>query len=141
MTAFLQFLHGRHPALKFALVGGIGFIVDATTMVLLFDSLGLDLLPARMIAFITAVTSNWFLNRRFTFISLAGNRAASAEWLRFFISALLSAIPNLGVFFLLMQLLPESLPEILFAMSAGILIGYACNYQLAKSWVYKSAAP
>ena len=141
MTAFLQFLQRRHPALKFALVGGIGFIVDTTTMVLLFDSLGLDLLPARMIAFITAVTSNWFLNRKFTFIGLAANGAASAEWLRFFISALLSAVPNLGVFFLLMQLLPESLPAILLAMSAGILIGYACNYQLAKLWVYKSTAP
>ena len=38
-----------------------------------------------------------------------------------------------------MQLLPETLPAIMFAMCCGILAGYACNYQLAKLCVYKSA--
>ena len=39
-----QLLQRRHPALKFALVGGSGFIVDASVLILLYEVLQLDLL-------------------------------------------------------------------------------------------------
>ena len=128
----------RHPAFKFALVGGCGFLVDATLLILLFEALKLDLVTSRSIAFAFAATSNWILNRIFTFADRGRGGRKTAEWLRFIVSAVISAVPNLGLFFLLMQLLPETLPAIFFAMCCGILVGYLCNYQLAKSWVYKS---
>jgi putative flippase GtrA len=136
-----QLLQRRHPALKFALVGGTGFIVDASVLILLYEVLQLDLFIARALAFFVAATSNWILNRLFTFSDrdLMGNK--SAEWMRFVSSALVSAVPNLGLFSLLMLLLPETLPWIFVAMACGILVGYFCNYQLAKHWVYKSAKP
>jgi putative flippase GtrA len=134
-----QLLERRHPALKFALVGGTGFIVDASMLMLLYEVLQLDLMVARALAFFTAASSNWILNRLFTFADLKLSSNKSAEWMRFIGSALVSAMPNLGVFYLLMLLLPETLPWILVAMCCGILVGYWCNYQLAKHWVFKSA--
>jgi putative flippase GtrA len=62
----------------------------------------------------------------------------STEWLRFVLSATLSAIPNLSIFFLLMVILPETPAAIAFAMISGILAGYYCNYRLARLWVYRS---
>lgn len=131
-------LQRQHPALKFALVGGTGFLVDTTMLILLYDVVGLDLASARAIAFVVAATSNWILNRRFTFNRQRYATTWSAQWLRFVGSALISALPNLGIFFLLMMLLPETLPYIIFAMCCGILAGYYCNYQLARRWVFKS---
>jgi putative flippase GtrA len=130
-------LHG-HPALRFALVGASGFIVDTSVLILLFEVAAVDLLPARAIAFVIAASSNWILNRIFTFADACRAGRKSAQWLRFLGSAILSAIPNLGIFYLLMRILPEVLPAILFAMCCGILAGYVCNYQLAKHWVYRS---
>jgi len=134
-----QLLQRRHPALKFALVGGTGFVVDATVLMIAYQLLQIDLLIARTLAFFVAASSNWLLNRLFTFSErdLSGNK--SAEWMRFVSSAVVSAIPNVGIFYLLMLFLPETLPWIFIAMACGILVGYFCNYQLAKHWVYKSA--
>ena len=55
-------------------------------------------------------------------------------------SAVVSAVPNLGVFFLLMLLLPNSLGYVMLAMCCGILVGYYSNYQLARGWVFRSDA-
>lgn len=131
-------LQRQHPALKFALVGGAGFIVDTTILILLYDFIGFGLLLARTIAFVVAATSNWILNRQFTFNRDRHSGTKSTQWLRFVSSAMISALPNLGIFYLIMLLLPESLPNIIFAMSCGILAGYYCNYRLAKSWVFRS---
>ena len=137
MTSVWQLLRYSHPAFRFALVGGSGFIVDVTVFLLLFEVMKLDLLAARALAFVVAATSNWWLNRAFTFVGTPTSSSKSKQWLRFIISASLSAVPNLGIFWLLAGLLPESLASILLAMIAGILVGYWCNYQLAKSWVFR----
>jgi len=57
------------------------------------------------------------------------------------ISAVVAAIPNLGIFFLLMLVLPETLGYVLLAMCCGILAGYYCNYQLSRLWVFGAQAP
>jgi putative flippase GtrA len=138
---YWQLLQRRHPAFKFALVGGTGFVVDAAALLLLYELLQLDLLLARALAFLVAATSNWIFNRLFTFAELERVSSKSAEWMRFIGSAIVSAAPNLGIFYLLMLLLPETLPWIFVAMCCGILAGYISNYQLAKHWVFKSGKP
>lgn len=139
MTRIWHLIQHRHPAFKFALVGGSGFLVDATVLILLFEVFKLDLVTSRSLAFVLAATSNWILNRIVTFAELECGGRKSTEWLRFMVSALISAVPNLGFFFLMMRLLPETMPAIIFALCCGVLLGYGCNYQLAKLWVYKSA--
>jgi len=121
-------------------VGGVGFLVDSSILIILFNGLQLDLSVARLAAFFCAATSNWILNRIFTFGDAVLNQKRTLEWIRFIGSALLSAIPNLGTFFCLVAILPETLPWIIFAMCCGILAGYFCNYQLARLWVFRSHA-
>ena len=130
-------LHDRlHPALKFALVGAVGFAVDAGLLILLFDLLRLDLATARIAAFVSAASANWFLNRIYTFADRDRRGRKSLQWMRFVTSAVLSAIPNLGIFFLLMRVFPETTGHALLAMCCGILAGYYCNYRLAHGWVF-----
>lgn len=125
-----------HPALKFALVGAVGFLVDASMLILLFDILGLDLAPSRIFAFVSAASANWILNRVYTFADRDHRGRKSLQWIRFVACAVLSAIPNLGIFFLLMQFFPETTGYALLAMCCGILAGYYSNYQLSRWWVF-----
>jgi len=128
------------PSLKFAMVGSSGFLVDIVIFFLLQEVVHLELMAARVVAFILAATSNWFFNRRFTFSNKELSGRKSIEWFKFTTSAVLSAIPNLGTFYLLMQMLPQSRVHVIAAMSCGILIGYYSNYRLASGWVFKSQA-
>ena len=52
---------------KFAIVGAIGAGVDFLTFNLFFALLGLPPVPASVISFLAAVTSNFILNRHWTF--------------------------------------------------------------------------
>jgi putative flippase GtrA len=134
----LLILTRSHSSLKFAQVGAIGFLVDSLVLLFLYEFVEIELFLARGIAFLCAASSNWFLNRVFTFSGSSSTSPKSVEWGRFIISAMLSAIPNLGIFYLLTRFLPESLGYIYFAMCCGILTGYYCNYQLARRWVFKA---
>jgi len=141
MNAIRRFLGNRYSALKFALVGGIGFCVDSSLMVVLYQWIELDLAYARVGAFLCAATLNWYLNRQFTFRERLQPRGKSSEWARFVTSAVVSAVPNLGLFFLLVQLLPAGFAYVMLAMCCGILAGYYSNYQLARGWVYRTETP
>ena len=129
-----------HPALKFALVGAVGFAVDAGLLILLFDIARLDLESSRIAAFVCAASTNWFFNRVYTFADRDRRGRKSLQWMRFVTSAVISAIPNLGVFFLLMRAFPETTVYALLAMCCGILAGYTCNYQLSRRWVFGARA-
>ncbi len=52
---------------RFALVGGVGFMVDTLIFSVLFHWFGLDLMLARGIAFLFAATTTWLGNRWLTF--------------------------------------------------------------------------
>ena len=134
-------LRGRlPPALKFALVGAVGFVVDAGVLIVLFDILQLELAGSRIAAFVCAASANWILNRIYTFADRDRRGRKSLQWMRFVASAVISAIPNLGIFFLLMQVFPETTGYALLAMSCGILAGYFSNYQLSRWWVFGAEA-
>ncbi|MET0388675.1 MAG: glycosyltransferase, partial [Polyangiales bacterium] len=61
----------RHPALselvKFCAVGVLGMCVDLLTVVAVKETYGLDTRLCAVFGFIVAVTSNFFLNRKYTF--------------------------------------------------------------------------
>lgn len=127
--------------IRFGLVGSIGFIVDAGTLWILAHWLPYGV--ARAISFWVAVTSNWWLNRMFTFKEASREDKAHHQWGRFFCASLIGFIPNWGIFVLLMHLGTQqgwsdfSLYPYL-AMIPGILAGMLINFSLSKIWVFKA---
>jgi len=134
----LPYFLKTHKSVRFAFVGGIGFIIDLTTLLALTDIFNMELLQARFLSFVAAATCNWFLNRSITFPVAKLNINKSAEWLRFLTSSAISAIPNIGIFYLLILILPATFIYIIIAMCSGILIGYYSNYKLSVNWVFKT---
>ena len=67
VTAIIGNQRERTRFLRFAVVGGIGSVIDFGVMNLLKNSLGLSLVAAGTISFIAAVVSNFTLNRYWTY--------------------------------------------------------------------------
>lgn len=105
-------------ALRFALIGATGFVVDGGLLLGLHQE-GLALLPARLLSFSVAVTVTWALNRRYTFSRRRGR--ALPEWRRYALVNGVGALLNLGGFFALLARFPawRATPLIPLALAAG----------------------
>jgi len=51
----------------FVVVGGVGFVVDATVLAVLVHGYGWGDYTARVVSFAVAVSVTWYLNRRYAF--------------------------------------------------------------------------
>lgn len=123
---------------KFALVGGIGFVVDSVTFSIIYQNYELELLTVRIIAFILAVLTTWLGNRLFTFRDRTHIETIT-QMRRFFLSASLSALPNLLVFKVMSALLAETSWGVYIAFVAGVGVGMVSNFLLSDRWVFKAS--
>ena len=62
--------------LKFAIVGAIAFVVDAALLLIAIQGLNWPPEGARILSFLGAVTTTWYLNRTFTFATQAAPSVA-----------------------------------------------------------------
>src|SRR5260370_35900187 len=90
--------------LTFAIVGVIGFVVDAAVLYLgIF--MGLGLRWGRVFSYLAPVTTTWALNRIFTF-KAPSHRGLGAEWSHFSVSQLRGAAANPRVYYVLIRIGP-----------------------------------
>ncbi|MGE0724785.1 MAG: GtrA family protein [Alphaproteobacteria bacterium] len=117
------------PLLRFAIVGTIGFVVDAGVLTLLHRAAGIDLYLGRLASFLAAATVTWALNRRFTF--RAREPAGPGEWLRWVALMGGGAAINYLVYAWAIAGWPVALDPVA-AVAAGSLAGLAWNYLGAR---------
>jgi putative flippase GtrA len=120
--------------LTFAVVGVIGFVVDASILYLgIFIGLGLRL--GRVFSYLAAVTTTWALNRIFTF-KAPSHRGLWSEWAHFSVSQLGGAAANLGVYYLLIHISVLVATHPVLGVAAGSLSGLIINYVVARVFVF-----
>ncbi len=120
--------------LRFGVVGTVGFCVDAAVLTALL-ALGLDLFGGRAASFAVAVTTTWYLNRRFTFAST--DRAAGRQWARFAAVNLLGGALNYAVYAALVITSPLVAAYPILGVAAGALAGMVSNFTLSKTLVFR----
>jgi putative flippase GtrA len=113
--------------LKFCLVGFSGMIIDFGTTWLLKEKLKLNKYLANSTGFILAASSNYFLNRFWTFRS--GNSSVVTEYLSF----ILISVAGLGINNLVVYLLTEKVRlnfyvSKLFAVGVVTIWNFSMNY-------------
>jgi len=117
-----------HSLPRFAFVGGIGFLVDASLLALLHYPLGLAVLPSRLGSFTVALTTTWLLNRRISFAAQASERRL-AEWLRYALVNGSGGALNLGIFLALTShgrgAVAQPLVALTIASAAALLFNYS----------------
>ncbi len=91
--------------LKFGVVGASGMVVDFGILYLMRDVVGLPDLWANTISFTAAATSNYFLNRIWTFRS--HERQVGVEYLKFLAVSIVGLAINNGILLLSRHLWPD----------------------------------
>lgn len=117
--------------LKFALVGGSGYLINLAVFAVLAGSLGVHHLIAAVAAFAVAVTNNFLWNRYWTFDP--GEGPASFQAARFFAVSLASLALNLAVLELLLQ---GPMVGELTAQAIAVAVAMPFNFLGNKLWTF-----
>jgi putative flippase GtrA len=115
---------------KFCIVGAIGYVVNLAVYASLIHA-GLHYLVAATCSFLVAVTSNYVLNRLWTFRHR--RRGVASQGARFFVVAL----GSLGANLLVLHLLITFGAGKLFGQAVAIVLVTPLNFVGNKLWSFK----
>lgn len=129
----------KNRFLRFGMVGGIGFAVDAGGLLLLMATVGIAPLPARLLSMFCAITVTWLLNRSFTFRS--ENPRSLREWLVYALCIGGGAVVNYGIYYAGLQLLPiaDMHSRAVAAVIPATAIAMLVNYNVMRLFVFRPA--
>ena len=122
--------------LRFALVGCLGFVVDAAVLKGALG-LGAGLLSGRLASYLAAATTTWYANRRFTFAMEVP--PSLGEWWRFLLGNAVGGLTNYGVYAVLVRSLPFFAANPVLAVAVGSLSGLVINFALSRRFVFRRA--
>lgn len=116
---------------RFTAVGASGYIVNLATFALCVHALDLDFRIAAVIAFLVAVTNNFWWNRHWTFEARTGH-AGQQAW-RF----LAVSVAAFAVNFALLEILVSvaGLKEVI-AQAIAVAAATPCNFLGNKLWTF-----
>ena len=123
----------RHRFVRFSIVGGVGFVIEATLLTYFATVPGIGAIKGRVISFPIAVVMTWWLNRTLTFQS---KNNPHRESVRYFVVQMFGAAANLGVFFALVSAFSSlrSIPVVPLFIAA--IFGLLVNFTLSKKYVF-----
>ena len=119
---------------RFAVVGGLGFIVDSCVTLSLIHR-GIDPYTARIFAIALAMMVTWRLNRALTFSASGSNQAT--EGIRYFTVAIIAAVLNYMIYAGLVFSFPTLSPLIAIVIAIGSVT--LLSFMGYRRLVFKSA--
>jgi putative flippase GtrA len=120
---------------SFALIGGIGFAIEAALLTALTHYAAWTPWQARMPSFCTAVLVTWALNRRHTFAG-RGLQRRSVEALSYAAIQICGALVNLAIFGWSLKLLPQLSRIPVVALGIGAAGGFVFNFAVSNAVLY-----
>lgn len=99
-------------------------------------AMGVPHLQARAISYWVSATSNWFLNRKFTFKD-ALKKPPAAQWLKYLLMALGSFVLNWGSYYLLTTNFSFFIEYKTLALIVGVGVGMMFNFSVANWVIFK----
>ncbi len=121
--------------LRFGIVGGIGFLVDAGVLTAML-ALGLDRYSGRVVSFLAAATATWILNRTFTFRRDSATHPAG-EWLAYLGLMAIGGMVNYGTYAAAVALLEPVHRHPVIGVALGSIAGMAINFWTSKTLVFE----
>ena len=116
---------------RFLMVGGISFVVDAGVLSLLVYQAEVGYIAARLFSVVLAISVAFVLNARFTFLV----RVADARFIRYVCIQSLSAGLNFGVYSTLVLHGPLA-GRPLLSLICGAAVATVNNFFLSRRYVY-----
>ncbi|MGL4685468.1 MAG: GtrA family protein [Commensalibacter sp.] len=121
---------------RFGIVGLTGLAWDTLTVYALRHLIGLTL--ATILAYFVAATSNWIINRYWTFHGMGNDHHMFYQWLRFIGANGLGFLLNRGTVFALFMISNFCNQHPVFALMAGAVAGMFVNFNLSQKLVFSS---
>ncbi|HYN53065.1 MAG TPA: GtrA family protein [Thermoleophilaceae bacterium] len=131
VRAGLRRSHNWIQLLKFCAVGASGYVVNLAVFYACVEGLGLHYLLAATLAFIVAVTNNFWWNRHWTFRAKSGSARFQAP--RFFTVSIVAFLFAAMVLELLVSV--AGMPE-LAAQAIAIMAATPLNFIGNKMWSF-----
>ena len=131
---------GAAQFLRFGIVGGIGFLVDAGLLWLLLKA-GFGYYGGRLVSFLAAATTTWILNRSFTFRRESSSASHPAgEWLAYLGLMVIGGVVNYGTYAAAIELsdLVRRFPTL--GVALGSIAGMLINFWTAKTMIFERKA-
>jgi putative flippase GtrA len=123
--------------LRFAIVGTLGFAVDAGVLALALHSGLAGFHAGRCLSFLAAASFTWALNRRFTFADRAASRGSrGTQWARYVAAMSAGAAVNYAVYALVLAWAGYTALIAPFAVAAGSIAGLGVNFSAARWFVF-----
>lgn len=133
--------------LRYLLVGGFGFALDAGGMEILYHQ-GLDIHAARLLSMTGAIGCTYLFHRFYTFTDSRRPAKAGTQFAAFGTVQLAAAALNFGIFWAVLRLQPHFMPAPLpglwqdvfhlFAVGLGVGAGLVFNFVLLRLFVFRS---
>jgi putative flippase GtrA len=120
--------------LRFGVVGAVGFLVDTATVYAVRDRWGLY--GAGLAGYVTAASSNWVLNRVWTFRG-QGSGPAHRQWAMFMLTNLGGFVLNRGTYAVLVTFVAAAAQQPVIAVAAGAVAGLFVNFTLSRRLVFR----
>jgi putative flippase GtrA len=128
--------HRLAEVLRFGIVGGIGFLVDAGVLMLLTGPFGWPPLPSRIASFPPALTATWILNRLWTFRNTGGKRAAGPQYAIYAGIQLTGMAINFIVYAALVSFGGLFVAQPVLALAAGSIVAMGFNYLVSRRFAF-----
>lgn len=137
----IHLLRAAPQFLRYLVVGGAGFFLDAAGMELLVRA-GAPVWSARACSMALAIMATYALHKYFTFHTVNNTAPNARQFSGHVACQLLAGLLNYLVFLCLLRLFPQPVEMAgrLLALCAGVGIGLAANYMLLKRYVYTADA-
>ena len=120
--------------LRFGTVGAAGVVLDTATVYAARGTLGLY--GAGALAYLVAASSNWLLNRLWTFRG-HGSGPAHRQWALFLAANLVGFALNRGTFAVVVTLSALAARQPVIAVAAGTAVGMMVNFWLSRRVVVR----
>jgi putative flippase GtrA len=120
--------------LSFGVVGGIGFVVDASVLASAI-ALGLGPWLGRVLSYFAAASTNFGLNRAWTF-RRHGRGRLRQQYVLFLSLNLVGFACNYAVYALLISQVPAAAAHPVLGAAAGAVAGLASNFTLSRRFAF-----
>ena len=123
--------------LRFGIVGGIGFLVDAGVLHAML-TLGLGPYSGRVVSFLAAATITFILNRSFTFRrDSPSDTHPAGEWLAYLALMVIGGLVNYGTYAAAVALSDPVHRYPVIGVALGSIAGMAINFWTSKTLVFE----
>ena len=124
---------------RFCVVGAAAFVVDASVVEALTKLAGWNPYLARVVSYLCAATSAWWLNRRYTFG--AGQDAIHREWAKYLAVNISGGLVNYIVYAAMVASLDGVRAWPWIGVAVGSVAGLIVNFAANKWYVFRRQAP